>query len=493
MKAKVKEPNVIIILTDDQGYNDLSIQGSKEIKTPHIDRMAKEGLRLTNFHAQPVCGPSRAALLTGCYPQRIGQVGNRRLGVGGGHPLIHPKEVTIAKMLKDTGYATAAIGKWHLGMENDNRPNDMGFDYFLGTAGSNDGAWCDLNQFCLADGINLNDTHEAYPQLPLIENNEIIEFPVIQRGITTRYTDKAIEFIDKSNKEETPFFLYLAHNMPHIPLFPSKQFEGVSEYGVYGDCVEEIDWNVGRILDKLRQLEIEEDTLVVFTSDNGPWLRPDLIETRECGSAYPLRGGKVTSWEGGFRVPCVIWMPGTIKGERVSDYLTSTLDLFPTIATLCSARLPCDRTIDGLDISSFLLKGRQEVKDKIFFFYVGRNLQAVQRGKWKVVLKRPALPELMDEYWASHFSSVEEHQLFDLESDIGETTNVADKFPEILNDLLKESDHMIEELGEGKHIGVGERFWEKQPTPGLAEVDQSWSVLPLDHNKVIINGMVFEE
>lgn len=455
--------------------------------------MAKEGLRLTNFHAQPVCGPSRAALLTGCFPQRIGQVGNRRLGVGGGHPLVHHKEVTIANMLKDEGYVTAAIGKWHLGMENDNAPNDMGFDYFLGTAGSNDGPWCDLDQFSLAPGVDLSEAHDLYPSLPLIENSEIIEFPMKQHGITTRYTDRAIEFIEMNHDHDTPFFLYLAHNMPHIPLFPGKEFEGVSDYGPYGDCVEEIDWNVGRILDTLKELEIDDETLVVFTSDNGPWLRPDLIKTKECGSAYPLRGGKVTSWEGGFRVPCVLWMPSTIGDGRVSDYLTSTLDLFPTIAELTGADLPNDRTIDGMSILSFLSSGEESADERVFFFYVARNLQAVQKGKWKVVLKRPALPELMDEYWASHFSSVEEHQLFDLESDIGESTNIADKYPEILRDLLVEAEVMKQELGEGKQIGVGERFWDDLPIPGTAENDQSWRALPIGHNKVIRNGMVMEK
>lgn len=456
-----KKPNIIIILTDDLGYNDLSVQGSRDIKTPCLDRMAAEGIRLTNFHAQPVCGPSRAALMTGCYPQRIGQVGNSRIGVGGGHPLIHPKEVTMAHLLKDIGYHTSMIGKWHLGLSDNNSPLDMGFDEFLGTPGSNDGLWVDLATLNVSPEIDINAKSSEFPDVPLIKDSTVVEFPLDQTGLTTRYTDEAIRVIKESSAKNRPFFLYLAHNAPHIPLHPSEQFRGKSRYGLFGDSVEEIDWNVGRLLETLKEEGQADETFVLFTSDNGPWLRPELVEEKLAGSAWPLRGGKVTSWEGGFRVPSIARMPKHIPPGQVSDEFCSTLDLLPTLSLLTGAELPTDRKIDGKDVWSIMTaKPGCESPYETFYFYVCRNLQAVQWKHWKLILPRPEVPELMHEFWASHFKAIDSPELYDIKTDISEKNNVADDYPEMVEKLLLLAKDARSELGEGSSVGHGERFWE---------------------------------
>ncbi|MCT4598311.1 MAG: sulfatase [Vallitalea sp.] len=485
------KPNIILIFTDDQGYYDLSVQGNKEIYTPCIDEMANEGIRLTNFHAQPVCGPSRAALMTGCYPQRIGQVGNKRLGIGGGHPLLHSKEITIAEILKKEGYKTGMIGKWHLGLNNANSPTEKGFDTFFGTPGSNDGLWVDKKSLEFSKDVNQDIENSIFPPVPLIRDKTVIEFPMKQTGITTRYTDEAIDFIKKSNEEGKSFFLYMAHNMPHVPLFPGEKFKGQSKYGIYGDCIEEIDWNTGRLIQTLKDINIDENTMVIFTSDNGPWLRPDLVETRECGSAYPLRGGKLMSWEGGFRVPCIIRMPSLISGGQVSDKLTSTLDILPTLTHLAGGSVPNDRAIDGENIID-ILRGCDMYNDtpRTFYFYIGRNLQAVQHGKWKLILARPDIPDMMDEYWASHFGSIPFPQLYDISQDISEENDVANKYPEVVEMLLNIAKNAREELGEGSKIGKGERFWEDYPLPGTAELDGKWKTFKDGHGKKFMKGMV---
>ena len=467
-----RRPNVIVILTDDQGFNDLGVQGSRLIRTPYIDRMAAEGMRLTNFHAQPVCGPSRAALLTGCHPQRIGQIQNMRIGVGGGHPLLHPKETTIAEILNQQGYRTAMIGKWHLGMTDGSSPTEKGFDSFLGTPGSNDGPWVDIEKLEFADGVDRNAISLVYPSVPLIRDQTVVEFPLIQDGITTRYTDEAMRFVRSAHQADRPFFLYLAHNAPHIPLRPSSQFRGKSDYGLYGDSVEELDWNTGRILDLLRELQISENTLVVYTSDNGPWARPELVAERLAGSAWPLRGGKVTSWEGGFRVPFVAWMPGTIPAGHVSDEFCTTLDIMPTVAGMTGAVMPSDRKIDGHDVTSILTSVPEtNTPYETFPFYVCRHLQAVKWKDWKLVLARPSKPELMMPLWASHFEQVEEPQLYYLKTDIGENTDVSARYPDIVDQMLGIADAYRSELGDGARIGDGERFWEAEPEPGAVVVN----------------------
>ncbi|MCB1278774.1 sulfatase-like hydrolase/transferase, partial [Prosthecobacter sp.] len=320
--AESRKPNIILIFTDDQGYNDLGCFGSKKIKTPNIDRMAAEGVRLTSFYAQPVCGVSRAALMTGSYPIRLAEPGNlKRL-----HTVPHPQEVTMAEVMKSAGYATALIGKWHLGLNGDGpaktdpatMPNAQGFDYFYGTPKYNGAT------------VRVQDTPM---RSPIMRNDEVVVKAVQSWDhITADYTREAIEWIGKNTAQ--PFFLYLAHNLPHIPLGASENFKGKSEYGPYGDAIEEIDWSTGRLLDTLKQLGLDDHTLVVFTSDNGPWvettagMKPDgkpFIPRDHSGTADPLRGWKMSAWDGGCRVPFVARWPGKIPGGRVSDGIFSTM------------------------------------------------------------------------------------------------------------------------------------------------------------------------
>jgi arylsulfatase A-like enzyme len=482
-------PNFIIVYADDLGYGDIGCFGAKLISTPHLDKMAEEGLVLTNFHAQPVCGPSRASLMTGCYPQRVGQVNNSRLGVGGGHPLMHRQEITIAEVLKEKGYKTALIGKWHLGLEDKNTPNDQGFDFFYGTPGSNNGGG-KIDGFEFAPGVNTNVTKSVFPNVPLFKNQTIVEYPLQQDGITTRYTDETIKFIKQSQAENKPFFIYLAHNMPHIPLYPSKEFLGKSRYGIYGDCVEEIDWNVGRLLQALKDMNLDDNTLVMFTSDNGPWLRPDLLENNECGSAFPLKGGKVTSWEGGFRVPCIIRMPGTISASKISDSFITTMDIFPTFTSIAGARLPDDRIIDGKDISGLLYGKNKEInEERSFYYYINRNLQAVRKGNWKLVLTYPDVPELMNLYWASHFEPVDTLQLYNIKEDKSDLINLAERYPEKVKELLDLAEQARQDLGEGAKVGKGERFWEENPIPGEGDL-KHWQKRVKENQRIYYKGMI---
>ncbi len=347
--APQKLPNIIVILADDLGYADLGCFGSKTITTPHLDSMAEEGLKLTSFYAQPVCGPSRAALMTGCFPMRVAEPGNRK----NQHNVLHPSEVTMAEMLKDAGYTTACIGKWHLGARttdgwnNATMPNAQGFDYFYGTP--------------LFNGLTATVGGNAM-RSSILRNTEVVVNAVQNWDhITQDYTRESLEFI-RANHDK-PFFLYLAHNMPHIPLGASENFKGKSVGGPFGDAVEEIDWSCGEILNQLKKLGLDERTLIVFTSDNGPWIettegmkpggRP-FIPRDHSGNAEPLRGYKMLTWDGGFRVPCVMRWPGNIPAGLVSDELTSTLDLLPTFAALAGTNPPADRKLDGLDLGPFL-------------------------------------------------------------------------------------------------------------------------------------------
>ncbi|MDF1812190.1 MAG: sulfatase [Verrucomicrobiales bacterium] len=343
-----KQPNIILIFTDDQGYEDLGCFGSKRIKTPNLDQMAAEGMKLTNFYAQPVCGVSRAALMTGCYPIRVAEPGNvKQL-----HTVPHPQEITMAEVLKSAGYSTGIIGKWHLvnktgkGYDPATMPNAQGFDYFYGTPVFN-------GYTVYVDDVPL--------RVPIYRNEEIVVKGVESwDNITADYTKEAITYIERN--KDTPFFLYLAHNMPHIPVGASEDFKGKSEYGPYGDTIEEIDWSTGRILDKLKELEIDGNTLVVFTSDNGPWVETTrgmkpagrkFIPRDHSGSAAPLKGWKMSAWDGGCKVPFIARWPGKIAEDRVSSELLSTLDLLPTFAKIAGAKLADDRTIDGYDATGF--------------------------------------------------------------------------------------------------------------------------------------------
>ncbi|TRX50912.1 sulfatase [Fulvivirga sp. M361] len=425
-ETKKTLPNFIVIFTDDQGYGDLSCFGHPTIKTPHLDQMAAEGQKWTQFYvAAPVCTPSRAGLLTGRYPIRNGMT-SAKSGVlfpnsAGGLP---QSEITIAEVLKQKHYATAMIGKWHLGHLPQFLPTAQGFDYYYGIPYSNDmnavGEWKEYLKN--TDDPNYQADITMY-DVPLMENNEIIERPADQRTITHRYTEKAVSYI-QANKDQ-PFFLYLAHSLPHIPLFAHDDFKGKSKQGLYGDVIEEIDWSVGKILQKLRDVNLKDNTVVVFTSDNGPWL----AFKSHGGSAGPLRAGKGTTFEGGQRVPAIFWGPGIVKPAIVSE-MGSTLDLIHTFATLSGTKVPADRKMDGYDLSS-VLKGTTEVSPRSeFFYWTEAKLYAVRSGKWKLHIQQTE-PIV---YW-NKTEPLENPELYNVEADISEKYDRASAKPEVVTRL----------------------------------------------------------
>jgi arylsulfatase A len=438
--AETKQPNIVIIFNDDQGYQDLGCYGSPDIKTPRVDQMAAEGMKFTSFMvASSVCSPSRAALLTGCYPNRVGvpSVYFPDRGKGG----LEPEHVTIAEVLKTVGYNTAAVGKWHLGDELKYLPTNQGFDLYYGIPYSNDMFPASTMKYaddCLfLEGQSHETLKEGFAgklrqganpismknKVPLMRDEECVEFPADQTTITRRFTDEGIAFISKSVKEEKPFFLYLAHSMPHIPLYVSPEFEGKSERGLYGDVIEEIDFNTGRILDHLKALGIEENTLVIFTTDNGPWL----THGESGGSALPLFEGKFTTFEGGQRVPCVMKWPGHIPAGTVCDELASTMDLLPTFAAVTGAALPTVQPLDGKNILDLLTHQPGVKTPHEYFFY---NQSAVRHGDWKYHAKEQFKVK----------ETAREHKgptLYNLKNDIGESNNVIDEYPEIAAHLAK--------------------------------------------------------
>lgn len=458
-------PNFVVIFTDDQGYEDVGCFGSPDIRTPRLDAMAREGTRFTSFYAQPICGPSRAALMTGCYPLRVAERGN----VKQVHPILHADEITIAELLKEKGYATACFGKWDLAKHSQNAfhldlfPTRQGFDYFFGTPTSNDSV------------VNL------------YRNEELIEPQTDMATLTRRYTDEAIAFMQQHRSE--PFFVYLPHTMPHTRLAASADFKGKSQRGLYGDVIEEIDFHVGRVVDAIRDMGLEEETYLVFTSDNGPWLIKNQghadghLPTDHGGSAGALRSGKVSTFEGGIRVPMIVWGPGRVPADQSCDLLASTLDLLPTFAALAGVDLPTDRVIDGEDIRH-LLHGEYDRanRDKAFYYYLRVHLQAVRQGKWKLHLPRDAQP-----IGAAPFSNnrhigaadrigFDEPFLVDLDTDIGETTNVAAQNPDMVAHLLGLAESMRDDLGDFDQVGTNMRFYDPIDTrpsrPPVPETSQ---------------------
>ena len=412
-----RPPNIIVIFCDDLGYGDLACFGHPTIATPNLDQMAAEGMKLTQFYsAAPVCTPSRAALMTGRLPMRNGMCSNKRRVLfpnsNGGIPAT---EVTIAEQLKQAGYATACIGKWHLGHHSQYLPTNNGFDYYFGIPYSND-----------MDRVNdapkgrqaFNNPKVKYWDVPLMRNEDIIERPADQTTITKRYTEEAIQFIEAN--EDAPYFLYLPHSMPHVPLFRSKDFENQSLRGLYGDIIEEIDWSVGQVLNSVRSSKAAKNTLVFFTSDNGPWL----IFNEQGGSAGLLRDGKGSTWEGGMREPTLAWWPGTIKPGSVSRELASTMDIYSTASDLAGVEVPDDRTMDSYNLLP-ILKGETGQRSSLFY-YRGYRLMAVRHGGWKMHLMT------QNAYGQPEPIRHDNPLLFNLHVDPSESRDIAKTHPEVI-------------------------------------------------------------
>lgn len=418
-KPESSQPNIIIIFMDDLGYGDISITGHPTIQTPNIDKLASQGQLWTSFYtASSVCSPSRGALLTGRYPIRIGLAGDKQRvffpeSTGG----LPPEEVTIAETLKENGYQTGMVGKWHLGHLTQFLPTNQGFDSYYGIPYSNDmnSVKWGLETFFSPPDINMW-------KVPLMKNEEVIELPANQFTITKRYTEKAIEFIEQNKSK--PFFLYLAHSMVHTPLFASEEHQNTSTRGLFGDVMNEVDWSVGQIIKTLKNLELEENTLVVFTSDNGPWL----MMKEMGGSAGLLRDGKGTTWEGGMRVPTIFYMPGTVKPGRVSE-MGSTLDILPTVSALTKSKAPQDRILDGYDLSG-VLRGQNSSPRDHFFYYRKKEIYAVRQGSFKA--------HYITETCYKKDNNRKEFAtplLFDLDKDPGEYYNHANENPEIIKSI----------------------------------------------------------
>ena len=427
------KPNFIVVFVDDMGYGDLGSYGHPTIYTPNLDKMAYEGQKWTQFYsASSVCTPSRAALLTGRLPIRNGMIGkrNRVLFPNSKYGLPN-SEITIAEKLKESGYKTAAIGKWHLGHKKEYLPLQHGFDYYYGIPYSNDmdkmnGETCCPGSKYWQKYENQNPGSTKYYNVPLIENNDIIERPVDQTTITKRFSDKAVEFI-KNNKQDN-FFIYLAHNLPHIPLYASDNFLGKSKRGLYGDVIEEIDHGMGLIMEELKKNHLDKNTIVVFTSDNGPWLP---FETHS-GSAGLLREGKGTTWEGGQRIPGIFWGAG-IKPGVIND-LGSTMDIFPTLLEMSNTNMVDDRIIDGISIKNTLLKHEPSKRETIFY-YRSREIYAVRYGEYKAHLITQGAynyPKGSDEKIILDIPL-----LYNLNIDPSEKYNIADENPGILLEIDK--------------------------------------------------------
>jgi len=423
--TRSRPPNFIVVLADDQGYGDLGSYGHPTIRTPNLDRMAAEGQRWTSFYAAHLCTPSRAQILTGRLAVRTGL--SRGVLFPDSTGGLQPGEITIAEVLKTRGYATGMIGKWHLGILPEYLPTSQGFDSYFGIPYSND---MDRDEALPAaeQFSRYMDPKIEYFKVPLMRDRSVVERPTEQTTITRRYTDEAIAFI-KAHRDR-PFFLYLAHNMPHMPLFRSKDFENRSQRGRYGDAIEEIDANVGRIVATLRELAIDRNTLVIYTSDNGPWA-PFL---EQAGSAGPLRGAKSTTWEGGMRVPAIFWWPGRITSGVVTG-IGSELDLLQTFASLAGASAPRDRVLDSYDLSPALLGTGASPRDTLFY-YGNSGLAAVRHGAYKAHFLIPPLGTEL----GNPPAAPGDPQLYNLDQDPSEKFDVARQHPEIVAELRRLAD-----------------------------------------------------
>lgn len=416
------KPNFIVVFADDLGYGDLGCFGAEGYSTPNLDRMADQGRRFTDFYVPaPVCTPSRCGLLTGCHPVRLGL--GRRVLFPYSTTGLNPDEITIAEILKTKGYATACVGKWHLGHHAKFLPTRQGFDRYFGIPYSND-----MGSHPYKQGKS--------PPLPLLRGEVRVEQNPDQRFLTKRYIEEAIAFL-RANRDR-PFFLYLPHAMPHRPIAASPKFKGKTEHGLYGDVIEEIDWGMGRLFATLAELGIDEKTLVIFTSDNGPVVAPESRLGYRSGSARPLRGRKNTTWEGGMRVPCVVRWPNRIPAGTTCDQLASVMDLLPTLAKLAGAEPPSDRIIDGRDIWPLMAGAPNSVSPhEAFFFYRDERLQAVRSGKWKLHVFRP-----------DREGGKATTLLYDLRADVGETTDVAADHPQVVARLRGLAERARADLGD---------------------------------------------
>ena len=415
--AAAGSPNLIFINIDDLGYADIGPFGSTLNRTPALDRMAREGRKLTCFYAAPVCSPSRASLMTGCYPKRSLPIPH--VLFPGNDVGLAPAEITVAELLKQQGYATACIGKWHLGDQPEFLPRRQGFDYYFGLPYSNDMGPAE-------DGVKSNlgaplpkPRKKGQPPLPWLRNETVLQRVLAddQTTLVARYTEEAVRFI--ADRRSGPFFLYLAHSAVHFPIYPGKAFQGKSNNGIYGDWVEEVDWSVGQVLDKVRDLGLDKNTLVIFTSDNGG--------TRRAVNA-PLRGFKGSTWEGGMRVPTIAWWPGKIPPGTQTDAVTGMMDVLPTFVRLAGGTLPADRKLEGADVWP-LLSGEPGAKSPhdVFHYYRGLRLAAIRSGPWKLHLAKG--------------------DLYNLDDDVGESTNVADAHPEVVERLRALADETKDDLG----------------------------------------------
>jgi arylsulfatase A-like enzyme len=416
-------PNIILINCDDLGYGDLACYGSLVNDTPHLDRIARQGVRCTDFYmASPVCSPSRGAMMTGCYPPRIsfGAFDNGQWVLFPGHAAgLNPSEITIARLLKDQGYATALVGKWHCGDQPEFLPTRHGFDHYYGLPYSND--------------MGRQPWSPDFPPLPLLRDEAVIQEQPDQSGLTERYVEECVRFIRESAAAGAPFFLYLAHMHVHLPIYPPPAFVPGSRNGSYGAAVAAVDWAAGVLLDELQRLSIDENTLVIFTSDNGS--RGD-----HGGSNLPLRGRKGTAWEGGLRVPCILRWPGGLPAGVTCRELVTSLDFYPTFASMAGAAVPQDRIIDGRDILQ-VLRGESASPHEAFFYYLCNDLLAVRSGNWKLHVARDGQPIC---------------ELYDLSVDLAETTDVAARYPEIVRRLQVLADRIRLDIGDAFTGVVGE-------------------------------------
>lgn len=417
-------PNIVIIFIDDLGYGDIGPFGATKQKTPNLDKMAQQGMKLTSFYAAPVCSVSRAQLMTGCYGVRVSVPGVYAPGNKNG---LNPAETTIAEHLQQQGYATQCIGKWHLGDQPEFLPTKQGFDHYFGIPYSND-----MQKAAKDSGEKV---------VPLLRDEKVAELLTdeAQSRIVERYTEEAIGFIRATASKDKPFFLYFPHTAVHTPIAPGAAFAGKSANGRFGDWVEEVDWSVGRVLDALRELKLDKNTLVIFTSDNGPWL----IKGADGGSALPLRGGKGSTWEGGVRVPSIAWWPSKISPGSVCDAVAGTIDLLPTCVTLAGAEVPATPVIDGRDISPLLFGQSKESPRDAHFYFAGYNLQAVRQNAWKLAIATQN--ETMGKEALT--DAKVNPRLYNLDLEIGEQTNLAAEHPDIVAKLQALATKMESEIG----------------------------------------------